>query len=122
MNSCPKCNTEVPCTADTNTCWCMQYPHILPVSDKTDLSCLCSTCLAKSINNELNTLYQQYSLKDLIKRAKPYASNSTLIENIDFTIENGFTVFSPWYHLKRGNCCGNGCRHCPYKKNLDTQL
>ncbi|MES2853673.1 MAG: DUF5522 domain-containing protein, partial [Bacteroidota bacterium] len=18
------------------------------------------------------------------------------------------------FHLKRGNCCGNGCRHCPY--------
>ncbi|MEZ0130904.1 DUF5522 domain-containing protein, partial [Flavobacterium sp. LBUM151] len=19
-----------------------------------------------------------------------------------------------WFHLKRGTCCGNNCRHCPY--------
>jgi len=23
-------------------------------------------------------------------------------------------VFTAAYHLKRGYCCGNGCRHCPY--------
>lgn len=34
-----------------------------------------------------------------------------------FTIE-GFLVFTASYHLKRGYCCKNGCRHCPfgYKK------
>lgn len=26
----------------------------------------------------------------------------------------GFTVFSELTHLKRGKCCGNRCRHCPY--------
>lgn len=33
--------------------------------------------------------------------------------------ENGFTVFTAAYHLKRGYCCKNGCKHCPYgfKKN-----
>lgn len=30
---------------------------------------------------------------------------------------NGLMVFSRAYHLKRGYCCGNGCRHCPYLKN-----
>ena len=38
-----------------------------------------------------------------------------LVENIDFTIENGRYVFSEWYHLKRARCCGNDCRHCAYK-------
>lgn len=33
----------------------------------------------------------------------------------DFYIENGLYVFTEAYHLKRGNCCGSGCRHCPYK-------
>ena len=28
--------------------------------------------------------------------------------------ENGFLVFTEAYHLKKGYCCGNGCRHCPY--------
>jgi len=26
----------------------------------------------------------------------------------------GFVVFTATYHLKRGYCCKNGCRHCPY--------
>jgi cob(I)alamin adenosyltransferase len=27
---------------------------------------------------------------------------------------SGFTVFTELLHLKRGTCCGNQCRHCPY--------
>ncbi|MCK8491530.1 DUF5522 domain-containing protein [Spirosoma sp. RP8] len=26
----------------------------------------------------------------------------------------GYVVFTGTYHLKRGYCCQNGCRHCPY--------
>ncbi|MFN4975489.1 MAG: DUF5522 domain-containing protein [Bacteroidota bacterium] len=25
------------------------------------------------------------------------------------------TVFTQQYHLKKGYCCGHGCRHCPYE-------
>jgi hypothetical protein len=32
----------------------------------------------------------------------------------DYYIENGYTVFTGAYHLKRGTCCGSGCRHCPW--------
>ncbi|WP_114777507.1 DUF5522 domain-containing protein [Botryobacter ruber] len=28
--------------------------------------------------------------------------------------EQGVLVFTASYHLKRGYCCQNGCRHCPY--------
>ena len=39
----------------------------------------------------------------------------SLIEDIDYYIdEGGLLVFTAWYHLKRGSCCGSGCRHCPY--------
>lgn len=31
-----------------------------------------------------------------------------------FYIENGLMVFTAAYHLTRGYCCKNGCRHCPY--------
>ncbi|AEV32870.1 DUF5522 domain-containing protein [Owenweeksia hongkongensis] len=26
----------------------------------------------------------------------------------------GYIVFTKQYHLKRGYCCQNGCKHCPY--------
>ncbi|WP_080602339.1 DUF5522 domain-containing protein [Bdellovibrio bacteriovorus] len=29
----------------------------------------------------------------------------------------GYTVFTEFFHMKRGHCCGSGCRHCPWKKN-----
>jgi len=31
-----------------------------------------------------------------------------------YYLENGKVVFTDEYHIKRGYCCGNGCRHCPY--------
>jgi hypothetical protein len=37
-----------------------------------------------------------------------------LQEGVDYYIENGYWVFTQHYLLKRGWCCGNGCRHCPY--------
>lgn len=27
---------------------------------------------------------------------------------------DGFMVFTAEYLLKRGYCCGNGCKHCPF--------
>ena len=29
--------------------------------------------------------------------------------------EDGFMVFTEKFHLRRGSCCGSGCRHCPYE-------
>ena len=37
-----------------------------------------------------------------------------LVEDEDFYREGDFIVFTRLYHLKRGHCCGSGCRHCPY--------
>lgn len=28
--------------------------------------------------------------------------------------ENGLVVLTEKFHLLRGYCCGNGCKHCPY--------
>ncbi len=41
--------------------------------------------------------------------------NKPLIEGVDFYYENSFIVFTEKYHLDKGYCCGNGCRHCPYE-------
>jgi hypothetical protein len=41
-------------------------------------------------------------------------SSDRLLREEDFYFENGLLVFTRQYHLKRGVCCGSGCRHCPY--------
>jgi hypothetical protein len=33
----------------------------------------------------------------------------------DWHVENGLVVYTAAFHLKRGYCCGSGCRHCPYE-------
>jgi hypothetical protein len=38
----------------------------------------------------------------------------------DYYIEAGNIVFTAAYHLKRGFCCGSGCRHCPYGESAQT--
>ena len=39
-----------------------------------------------------------------------------LIEGEDFYYnEDGYVVLTEKYHLQKGFCCGNGCRHCPYQ-------
>jgi hypothetical protein len=35
----------------------------------------------------------------------------------DYYFEGPYLVFTAAYHLKRGTCCGSGCRHCPYREN-----
>ena len=37
-----------------------------------------------------------------------------LVEGTDYYVEDGRWVFTAAYHLKRGRCCGSGCRHCPF--------
>ncbi|HEY6801953.1 MAG TPA: DUF5522 domain-containing protein [Pyrinomonadaceae bacterium] len=39
---------------------------------------------------------------------------TSLVEGEDYYLENGLMVLTARYHLRRGYCCDNGCRHCPY--------
>lgn len=39
-----------------------------------------------------------------------------LIEGTHYYInEEGFVVLTEQYHLEKGYCCGNGCKHCPFE-------
>lgn len=29
--------------------------------------------------------------------------------------DQGYIVLTEKFHLKKGYCCGNGCKHCPYE-------
>ena len=42
------------------------------------------------------------------------ADSAPHLEPEDFYMEGPYMVFTEAYHLKRGYCCGSGCRHCPY--------
>jgi hypothetical protein len=40
---------------------------------------------------------------------------NNLTEGEDFYYnQQGYVVLTEKYHLQKGVCCGNGCRHCPY--------
>ncbi len=47
-------------------------------------------------------------IEDLHQKAVMHKSNTYTDP------KTGFTVFTEYAHLKRGKCCGNMCRHCPY--------
>ena len=38
-----------------------------------------------------------------------------LVNNVDYYIEGERVIFTALAHIKRGQCCGSGCRHCPYE-------
>ena len=45
-----------------------------------------------------------------------------LINNIDYYIEGERVIFTALAHIKRGSCCGNGCKHCPYDKHYQKPM
>ena len=90
---CSSCSTNFQCGSTDGACWCMSHGIVSTIVEGQD--CLCEACLTSAINE--NSVEWNDS------------------EESDFYIENGFYVFTRSYHLKRGSCCGNGCRHCPYE-------
>lgn len=46
-----------------------------------------------------------------------------LIKEVDYYLnEEGNFVFTEAHHLKRGSCCKNQCKHCPWKyKKTDRE-
>ncbi len=42
-------------------------------------------------------------------------------QGVDYYLSpEGYRVFTEAYHLKRGYCCKNNCKHCPYGYNHKT--
>lgn len=38
----------------------------------------------------------------------------------DFYWDRGTMIFTESYHNRRGYCCNNNCKHCPYKEEKET--
>lgn len=57
-------------------------------------------------------IFQQY-IKEL---SKPK------LQPTDFYYDkDGKMVMTEEYHKRRGKCCNNGCKHCPYKESDNPQ-
>lgn len=112
---CSVCYEEFSCGVEDATCWCSNFPAIMPVNLKQ--TCRCPSCLAKAINEHIEQSLTDLGCEKVIEMARPYQTQSEVVEGIDYTTENGNMVFTKWYHLKRGSCCGNDCRNCPYENN-----
>jgi hypothetical protein len=115
---CPSCQKQFECGTGTgeNGCWCEDFPAILePDSNKL---CLCKDCLKANIQKRISEYVHDFRAGKIINDAPNLIGNKkTFIEGIDYYIENGRWVFKEWYLLKRGYCCRNKCRHCPYGYN-----
>ncbi len=103
---CPLCGNPNNCQLFTpaaykGPCWCakMDFPEALlkqVPEEMRNKSCICRDCVAKFNQRE----------DDRSKFVKITAN--------DFYFDAGLMVFTADYHLRRGSCCGNNCRHCPY--------
>lgn len=38
------------------------------------------------------------------------------MQGVHYYLEESRVVFTALFHIQRGKCCGNACRHCPYFK------
>lgn len=122
QKKCSTCDIYFSCgvTESDGGCWCNHFPPIFQPNPAID--CLCPDCLKKATIKKINEYTEILTPKEAANnKAKDLPKTTKQIEGIDFYIENSFCVFTAWYHLKRGYCCNNGCRHCPYKNSKQNE-
>ena len=45
------------------------------------------------------------------------------VEDVDYYFDDaGLMILTGHFLRRRGYCCGNGCRHCPYPKSENAEL
>ncbi len=113
--TCPNCSISFSCHVESiKECWCKDYPTLSTLD--SDGGCLCPECLSRSVGTKIHQFLLEARPEQAFEIASRYGNtrNAQLIEHIDYIVENGNYVFTRWYHLKRGYCCGNGCRNCPW--------
>ncbi len=116
--SCSECGATFVCGSTTGSCWCAGYPAIMPPDFSRD--CRCPKCLAKAIARVIEDRLAANSHEEALRLATTERPSRQLIEHIDYNVEDGNYVFSKWFLLKQGKCCGKGCRNCPYPPGPGT--
>jgi hypothetical protein len=115
---CPICGADNTCRVAKGhlykgSCWC--HGVVVPANllrhlaeEYAEEACLCPTCLEMVARLAAEHSNVETVISEIRRTLQPPATNE------DFYMENGNVVFTAAYHLKRGTCCKNGCRHCPY--------
>lgn len=85
--------------------------------------CLCAACML-DLKVEYQNQKRHQTIQTLLgknansKNPEPttkISKRSELAEGEHYYInEQGYWVFTEKYHLLKGYCCDNGCKHCPY--------
>ena len=108
-NLCPRCHQPFLCKPDDVVhCDCTHVQlseGTLAFLQKTTYGCLCNACLI-----HFEKLFQE---TENIR----HLPMTDLKEGVHYYIEDGRWVFTERYHMLKGYCCENGCRHCVYGFN-----
>ncbi|KYG78480.1 hypothetical protein AWW68_06845 [Roseivirga spongicola] len=64
-------------------------------------------------NTNHSKVSKSFQPENMSKRSKKQTNFESKTEDY-YIDDNGLLVFTAHYHKKRGYCCQNGCRHCPY--------
>ena len=97
-------------------CWCEsakvpgQVLRFL-ASQQPEPACLCGCCLGLVARLAADGVEPA----EVMRLARKEILRSGAGEDF-YLDELGRTVFTEAFHLKRGYCCGSGCRHCPYDR------
>jgi hypothetical protein len=109
---CQKCSVSFNC--HDSECWCNEFPAIMSLDPLRN--CYCPNCLKEAVISKIEA-YMNNLTPENISKIMALGKPEKPVEGIDYYInEDGLFVFTSWYHLRRGDCCGNNCKHCPYKK------
>ena len=112
---CEICGNSFTCKAEEGgaACWCARLPAVFPTGEGGD--CLCPVCLKGQLKERIDAFVADYLAGKVENLALNYQTGrQDLTEGVDYYMEGNRWVLTAWYHLKRGYCCGSGCRHCPY--------
>jgi hypothetical protein len=94
-------------------CWCSHMPHVQFVGNKNQ-DCFCPKCLREAIPKLQCAITMAGGVFPEAREADVTRPNS-LVEGEDYYLEGEALVFTALYHRRRGYCCENDCRHCPYR-------
>ncbi len=110
---CGNCRKEIRCnTSDIENCACSTIklsPQTISFLTRTYFDCLCNQCLEETnlkITGSANLFFP--------------AKKEEFIEGIHYYREGNMWIFTELYHILKGSCCGNGCRHCVYGFRMRT--
>jgi hypothetical protein len=120
--TCSQCSDVFQCNTGEKSagCWCNSYPPLF--APDPVINCMCPSCLHKASVAKINAYVAGLTVENAItdNKAKDLPPAKRLIEGIDYYMEQTNYVFTAWHHLRRGYCCKNSCRHCPYGFKKET--